>query len=282
MKKATFTHNLRTIGYNIFVAMVLLIPGGRLASQEISTIAEIYDYEVGDIFHYYKTAQNFGSGSGMWSVTNISIAGKYYSANSDTLYYVRDVDYEVVYAPDPQPEFANYTDTVFYTNLDSQLNSGNVDSVFSDEERYNGRTINYVDVSDSNSIWIWQYANGCGRVSDYFYSEEYETTSHQYLVYYKKGDEEWGSELVVSVEDPGSSGQEFSLYPNPAVNTVDVVTGLSVDGEAIVYSLSGGKLQTFHLSPYRTTLDISMLETGMYIMSIRTNGKVSYQKLMKE
>ena len=59
--------------------------------QEISTNGEIYDFEIGDVFHY--------SGY-MWGVISKkihTITDKYYSANNDTLFYPYEIESAVRY-----------------------------------------------------------------------------------------------------------------------------------------------------------------------------------------
>lgn len=283
MKKTKRTKQRHVLVCSLLVMMLLWMPAGKLSSQEILTIAEVYDYEVGDIFHYYKWGQNYTkTKGGMWSVTNITILNSYYSADEDTLFYVRDVDYQVVFSPDPNPNYEFYTDTIFYTNLNSLLNSGDVDSVYSDAERFNGRTINFLNFSDYYSTYTEEFAAGCGKVSDYFYSESRGSESKDELVYYKKGGEEWGSEIIVSVESPESQLLQYSLFPNPAADVFHIITNNSVRGEATLFSSGGSRLGTFVLNPQKTSIDISNLEPGLYVFSIQLNHEIISKKLLKE
>jgi hypothetical protein len=162
--KKEFTSKISTIRINIFIVLLIYfwIQPGDLISQNTSTVGEIHDFEVGDLFHFNKSAGDLNGWSGMWSVKNIEILDKYYSSNTDTLYYVRDIDYKIVYYPENEMTYSYYIDTILITNLNSALQA---DSVYTNINLYNGRTINFVDLSYSNALWTMKYVNGCGRTS---------------------------------------------------------------------------------------------------------------------
>jgi uncharacterized repeat protein (TIGR03803 family) len=68
------------------------------------------------------------------------------------------------------------------------------------------------------------------------------------------------------------------LYPNPASNTVEVVSLEEIE-EIVVYSVSGEEL----LQSYSTLLDVSHLESGIYFIHIRTenSNKNIFKRLIK-
>jgi hypothetical protein len=273
---------LNPIVLSILFLFVICMNPIRLVSQEISTVGEIYDYEVNDVYHYYLQAGNINGYTGMWSITNIKIINKYYSPDNETVYYVRDVAYKAFYYPDPETILKFYSDTISYTHLNYLINNGEVDSVYSDPDLYNGRKINFNDCLNKNYVWTSKYVNGCGMTSEYFYSWESQSESSDELVYFKKGEEEWGSEmLIVSVENPELFDM-ISMVPNPAKNTLKIETTNNEIVEVAIISMNGIRVKSCELTPGQTTIDISDLDSGFYIVQFDVNGKITSKKLVIE
>ncbi len=141
-----------------------------LNGQSISTISEIYNYEIGDIFHTREYESSPGSGFSKYF--NIQIIDKYYSSNNDTLYYLCDVKTALSTNINPQYVYNSYLDTIFYTNLDSLINGGQIDTVYY-SSYYNGKKTNswsYFYVEDYTNLL---YIDGCG--GPYYYSFTFRT-----------------------------------------------------------------------------------------------------------
>jgi hypothetical protein len=86
---------------------------------------------------------------------------------------------------------------------------------------------------------------------------------------------EFGSTLSVSdvIQD-----KQFKIYPNPVVNSINVVSQHSLKNITI-YSILGTKV----LSSYENTIDVSNLKTGVYIMKIETiKGQIVSKRFIKE
>ena len=263
--------------YLIFVLVLSInLTTNSLKSQDISTVSEVYDFEVSDIFHF----NFYGSGPGYgdaW-ITNIEIIGKYYSENSDTLFYIRDIAYKGSSSVNPNWTYNFYVDTVYYTNLDSLINSGNIDSVYTDSNYYNGRTINYVETGVED-VWYWKFVVGCGQALRGFVSwGSIEEFSNE-LVYYKKGDEEWGAQSPVSIEEDYVITSSIIIYPNPARNKISVA---SKDGRVvnsiIIYNQLGQKV--FYENEVTDVIDISPLGQGVYIVELISDGMKIRGKLL--
>ncbi len=266
--------------YLIFAILlsIYLIPS-NLKSQDISTVGEIYDYEIGDIFHFdfYGT----GSGYGMSSVTNIEIIDYYYSQNNDTIFYVRDIDYKESSSENPQTTYEYYIDTIFYDNIDSLINSGFIDSVYTNLNMYNGRTINHVSYGNEDT-WTLNFVNGCGQVETNYTSWGHTVYSEDKLVYYKKGDEEWGNPLPVSVENINANTIDIKIYPNPTKDFVNIKSPDFENCVVTITSLTGKKSKTTELITTLTSIDISDLTSGIYLMCIKKNERTIYRKFIKE
>ncbi len=249
----------------------------NLKSQDISTVGEIYNFEIGDIFHFDFYGN--GPGYGMSSVTNIEIVDFYYSQNSDTIYYIRDIDYKESSSENPQTTYEYYIDTIFYTNLDSLIHSGFIDSVYINENLYNGRTINHVSYGNEDT-WTLNFVNGCGQVETNFTSWGQTITSEDKLVFYKKGEEEWGTPMPVSIVNINAI--DIKVYPNPARDFITIRSNDLINNTLTITSLTGNEIKTIELITNLTSIDISNLNSGVYLISIKKNEQIYYKKFMKK
>ena len=269
-----------TAKYLIFVILLsICMTPNNLKAQNISTVGEIYNFEIGDIFHFnfYGT----GPGYGMSSVTNIEVIDFYYSQNSDTIFYIRDIDYKEYSSENPQTTYDYYIDTIFYTNLDSLIHSGFIDSVYTNENFYNGRIINFVSYGNEDT-WTLNFVNGCGQVETNFTSWGHTVYSEDELVYYKKGEEEWGFPMPVTVEDINANSIDIKIYPNPSKDFINIKSNDFINCTVTIISLTGKELITAELITVLTSIDISGLNSGLYIICIENNEQTFCKKILKE
>ncbi|WP_291720596.1 GEVED domain-containing protein [Bernardetia sp.] len=83
-----------------------------------------------------------------------------------------------------------------------------------------------------------------------------------------------------AVESPDFA---FVAYPNPASSSLNIKLGyFGVESELVVYSITGAEMIRTSLSEQNTTLDISKLAKGMYILSVNSGRKVETIKFIKE
>ena len=262
----------------IIILITNLIPTILLA-QDISTIGEIYDFEVNDIFHH-----EFYGGSGMYGVrwiTNIEIIDKYYSVDSNSVYYVIDYARKVISSENPFWIYTYGVDTMHYSNIDSLINGGEIDAVYSNNNLYNGRLINEYEYDDGDVYYNTKYVVGCG--SAYWYSiNSGGGESSDYLVYYKKGSEIWGQPLIVDIEDYESKDYELLIYPNPASSTVYIEASKPIKGHVEIYSMKGIYIDKVELKAELKNIDISKLNTGSYILKFCLTDRMIYKKIIKK
>ncbi len=250
-----------------------------LTGQDISTVEEIYDFEVDDIFHYDFSAE-YGGGSGMISITNIEILDKYYSPNNDTLFYIRDIDYQEISAENPVWTFEYYIDTVYYIYLDSLINSGNIDSVYTNINLYNGRIINYMEDITYDHTWKLKFVKGCGLALEYFYDENYFSEGSNELVYYNKGGEEWGTPIIVSTNGKSNKYLKITVFPNPANNRLNFnFQNPNCSYEVELRNLYGQlvKQEKNIQSPY-FEMNVADLKAGVYFYRIGEKDRIVQQE----
>jgi hypothetical protein len=266
--------------YYTWVCLIaILLTSLPSQSQEISTVGEIYDYEIGDIYHF----KFFASSSTQWgsSYTNIEIVDKMYSSGYDTLYYVQDIAFQRIH---PNPTLEYYIDTVFYIDLDSLIRMGDIDTVYSIPELYNGRTIN----TAWYDFWAFDYVNGCGE-AEVSYNDGVSVSSSDALVYYKKGEEEWGTPIIVGIRDISSKAPFIALFPNPFNNSTTIEYKLYTKSniQFTVYNMMGKQvyyLEENSVAPgaHKVTWSPVHLPAGMYYAVLRSGDGVSVVKMVKE
>ena len=277
MKIKTYRIKFDLLTFGLILILFILSAG--LKSQSISTRAEIYDYEIGDIFHIHFLGN--GPGFGDASITNIEILNKYYSQNNDTLFYIRDIDYRASSSENPDWTYEYYIDTIFYFNLDSLINMGQIDSVSTNINLYNGRLINYI-TTGTEDIYSKRYVIGCGRAYNNYRTWGGATEATTELVYYKKGNEEWGTQMLVSIYDTESNNPDLIIYPNPAESTINILTNNVETIDLKIIAMTGELVKTRKLSAESKTIDISQLRTGIYILEIKKNNRIIYKKFIKK
>jgi hypothetical protein len=250
----------------------------HLKAQEISTIQEIYDFEIGDVFHI--EANGFSPNSGYYSITYIEITGKYFSGNNDTVYYIRDIGYGVSSTYFPEWTVEYYTDTIYYTNLDQLINDGDIDSVYSDPEIYNGRIINY---NEPFPAWNkFKYVIGCGIALDYYHNWDYDYGETKELKYYIKGNEVWGDSLLLGIDtENGVNNPSVLVYPNPFISNLNIDLTLINYGicEGLIYDSNGKQLSSFPLTVNQVnSIQLPGLHKGIFFLKIK--GDLNYNQLI--
>lgn len=114
-----FIHRMKFLVLISLLSLVII----NTYCQELLTIGETFDFEIEDKFQYESFLPEQPP-----NADRITITGKYYSVNGDTVFYVQyhnSYFSTVIWYPEPHLEyyFWTRTDTVFYTKLDSCISS---------------------------------------------------------------------------------------------------------------------------------------------------------------
>lgn len=233
------------------------------------TFRKLNDFEVGDIFHsYYSRDALYG---GIYIDT---VLKKSFSADSSKVYYkVKRLRERRSY----YPEFT----TLHHDTLNWNLNY---------KEEYilrgypgilypNGIEFKYYIAYDSSSFYktsfmrhfreiIWSpstHSYFAGAGSYHYYNPESENgPTYQGLRYYKKGNKEWGTKLVVSLPTLPER-QRISIYPNPTEGSVHL-DGISDETWLSIADLNGRLLMKAR--PENGILDLHELQPGMYFIGL--------------
>jgi hypothetical protein len=253
--------------------------------QEPLTFGEIYDYDVGDEFHVEE------GGPGINSEYEIMITSKFFSADLDTVYYGQSIiEFDSGLGTPPWGLTSFYTDTVWHTNLDGSPIG--LDTIYSDDDLYNGRIIqHYVDTGffqnpSDFQIYKYWYAVGLGdpkyryQASDPINgSSNYSTT----LVYFYKSStqEEWGTRLALSTIETVSEAT-LKIFPNPShglFNWEFQSERNSILKRVSIYNHHGELLRRESLNPDQSSLDLSDMPAGYYLMELMTEQGIIQKRI---
>ena len=254
-------------------------------AQDFPTIGEVYDYDIGDVFHH---RERFIEGEPNWyysdtTIRNMEVVGKYYSENSDTVYYEFLVKKQTIFESNPQGNnYTEYYTTKWYSDLDA-IQDG--DTVIEDPNIYNGRkTVKYQNLIMNGSIEQvigYHWTIGCGL--PYQYSSHFDFailfgdhTTHE-LVYYKKGDEEWGEEQIILNIPENTPIKTLKPYPNPAQNYISISNSGDKLGLIKIFNSTGQIVKSQKISSQKASIDIRSLPNGLYFLrQINDHGKVLF------
>lgn len=82
----------------------------------------------------------------------------------------------------------------------------------------------------------------------------------------------------------GKLSNSFRVFPNPAVNDVNIFLADKVEGEAQmkIYSMEGNAVWSKNYSAVPSSVDVSQLTTGVYILDCTVQGKKYTAKIIKK
>jgi len=262
----------------IILISIFLIIANMSIAQDFPTNREIYDYEIGDVFHY-EYVHSYGEyypPSVFDSILRIKeVEDKYYSVNNDTVCYQFYCQELIKYFENPQPIYSEYYLTICKSQLDS-IREG--DTVIENSELYNGRRyVKYThEYMDGPIEWtdIQKWTVGCGITYNYSsswdWSIDFIDTYEDKLVYYKKGDEEWGEEQVITSIHEKKLNQGINIYPNPIHDyfSISFNNGLDISGLLRVYNSSGQLVSSIREFTSDDRIEVSYLPVGLYYISL--------------
>jgi hypothetical protein len=275
MKKIiTFVQNSGFMNRRVFLNSLFLIGiAFSVQAQQPAplTIREAFDFAVNDTFIYHHVQFR--------RYKQYVILARF--EKGDTLAYVRKNESWLSFTPPPpfqnQTGYQLYIDTVRYTRLNAlvftlldSFPKPVYDKTFSNPNRYKGRTITQRQNGEKiQSAWVNDFGRGLGLVNWSQYSEDPGSNYWFDLIYYRKGDEQWGwRPVLVDVDDPRSEGlANARLWPNPAASVLHIET--AVDFDRIFLLDVVGNIHPLQASE---TLDVGHLPAGMYRLFLYKKG----------
>ena len=265
------------------------------AAQELMTIGEVFDFAIGDEFQT-RSSVNYQPPN----ADRITITGKYYAETQDTVYYIRHHDsYFAEMSWEGEPHliyhYGTSSDIVFYTDLDSSISKYDpgfdISQYIETSAEFCDSLINGCSFSSGpgfeNDYIVNEYGKGLGMTYQYFYSGLGGTvTIDKSLFYYKKG--------ILTCGEPDMTGvgagyiaaeaADFTVYPNPATDQIVLLfNGRNLTGQIWVSILNagGGLVRQESISRLNgTTMDVSSLSPGIYLVKIQTAAGIEIEKLL--
>jgi hypothetical protein len=279
----------------LITLIILLLSIDSFTAQSYLTIGEVFDFNINDEFHY--TRENQPSNG-----ERITVIDKYYSINSDTVFYTLHHDiYNVIpdYSVSPPGSiyvFDTIIDTIFYSNLNMPINyiwpQNDPEFVFYDSIKE--FDTNFCDI-EMNSYYIQQYSfepswfkrsygRGIGITLDYWHYQGNGVSQFpvwERMIYYKKDSMSCGSPDLTSLGLINLSGQkDFFIYPNPSDGIISIDNIYSQKINIKVFNATGElKYKEQNIS---SEIDLSNLSNGIYILEIEINSQFYYERLIKK
>ena len=256
---------------------------------------EIHDYEVGDILHTEEIALSMSYNSNIQTLRKV--LGK--QTFGDSIVYKIEEKIKHSLSSYGTNTFNTSIDTIdFYagSNPDFEVLPGIAYAVNEIQDgfdvnhlRQGPHNINkligsgYFVVLEFDTCYGYFIADGCfthqeyikGLGGPYYYCNSFWNEMERKLVYYKKGDTEWGTPLEynVGISTPELTEHEINMYPNPTTGmTYFSIRGVSSALEISIYSIMGKEV--LQKTIVNQELDLSFLPKGMYLVKI--SGKEFY------
>ncbi len=279
----------------LITLIILLLSIESFTAQSYLTIGEVFDFNINDEFHY--TRENQPSNG-----ERITVIDKYYSINSDTVFYTLHHDiYNVIpdYSVSPPGSiyvFDTIIDTIFYSNLNMPIYymwpQNDPEFVFYDSIKE--LDTNFCDI-EMNSYYIQQYSfepswfkrsygRGIGITLDYWHYQGNGVSQFpvwERMIYYKKDSMNCGSPDLTSLGLTNLNGQEdFFIFPNPSDGIISIDNISSQKINIKVFNATGElKYKEQNIS---SEIDLSNLSNGIYILEIEINSQFYYERLIKK
>jgi len=266
---------------------------------------DVHNYNVGDIFHtVYRSA--FGTSGDDWvlehQIHNKKIISKeeFYGLitysievkiqktinkpewdtlifNFDTIHLKVGENPEFDVIPG-KPVIINESAYALFMESGSILKKFSLSHIQNTEE---GDSCWFMPIEKTSSS-INYYYNGFGGP----YWEELFGNGMDYskkeLVYYHKGGQEWGIPQIVNGIENFEENNTVRIYPNPAINILNVETGDNLEKQISITRINGTVIYSQSSRENNVIINTSDFSNGVYIVSVNNmNGKLlSSQKLI--
>lgn len=272
------------------VLMMLILPLSTVQSvlaQEYLTFRSIYNYDIGDEFHYQNISRDgFYAELEYYECLNITIASKHFSSGNDTVFYTENYSASRILW-DGSLWDTTMVRQVFYVGLDGTTHDKWSYFAYpnhSNPDYCNGRIYNSVSIDPGGSFGAdsYMFVQGLGETERHYErggQGDY-TYLRNKLVYYKKGTEEWGQRYPVSVSNPDLNVSSIRLYPNPAGDFTRITRADLGNAFLKIIDFQGRTVKTEFIEGQITDLNTSLLKPGFYIVTISGNNKTESTRLI--
>ena len=114
----------------------------------------------------------------------------------------------------------------------------------------------------------------------------YDSINQKYMMWYSAGPDGIGYAESTVLPDPTieyshSMEDQITIFPNPVIDLLNVQTGLSEDHFIEIASLNGQVVYSMTMDRPASSIDLSLLEKGIYYITIRSTDFVTTRKIIK-
>ena len=262
--------------------LLIVFTSLSLEAQQIFTVGEVYNFQIGDEFGY----QDFASG---YSYSTTTLKLQKVLSRQDSTNALGDT-VSIIYQFMVQEKFTNsvspssnydtsyqYTETVIhltdsviapcdplncYYNINNDTFTLMAGCTFLSCTQWPTNTT----CTDSRTFYVKNLGmvktgNCTGSYPDFF-------VTGSNLVYYKHGNTTCGTAPLTftGFETPTETANGIFVYPNPATNQLNI-TGIAPKTELIITNLGGEILYKTTVQNKTETIDIATLPAGMYFLN---------------
>lgn len=267
--------------------MIFLSCVSLLQAQSKLNIREIYDFNIGDEFHYVYSFSNNGF--------RYRIINKQMSKAGDSILYMTKIDYykfnyvvpKIIY------EFGTDTQNFAYTHLDSSigilyLNHYGKDScnIFKDSFSFSNKHKVESYGYRHNNICLFEgeinseeFGKGLGCTYKYYGDPKNSPAYSFSLVYYKKGLIEVGRPDTAYKAGITWKQEVFLVYPNPVHSELYFSEELFLNSKVTIVNYLG--VCYYKNSVSNNKINVENFPPGLYYMRLENDNKIYTSRFMK-
>ncbi|MFC2131303.1 T9SS type A sorting domain-containing protein [Bacteroidota bacterium] len=300
---------------------ILTISGktNPLAGKTFLTPNEIFDFDVGDEFHYvrkwilrFDEGEIEGNGEEIIFIMEKLNSTQPYHFSYKIRQDIHDHSYDditgsivdTIYTSITNKEYHFYyifSDKKYIPNEPMYDTNAHIVYPYSsyiynfDTSRYNRRIFTYgLPYSQHDTCWRkyepmkdlkFQYIEGCGLFSSESFVDDLEasTWGESNLVYYKKGDKIWGTPLIITSIEEKEYPSYTRVFPNPVSNSevLNIQSPQPISYVKIIDLL--GREIIKQKVEYKNDFKINLnsIESGVYfILIVDSNNDIQTEKLI--
>lgn len=261
--------------------LACLLLASSLHGQDTLTIGQIFDLDINDEFHSHRTYP-----PGPPHVTRMKIIGKSFSADSDTVFYIRAFNnyYTVANPPVLEHHFVVDTNSVYYTNLDSivMCTAGDSSCTLDLGQTICGVPTVEIGYSSGKFYTGSGYGKGLGLIREYAVDMGSGGSASE-LFYFKKDTMECGvPDLTTSIGSHSWSSAMAEISPNPFTDHVDLrIASDWLPCKITVIDARGATVFRTTVEQHRNIALNNMMAKGVYIIKIEASNRTGFTRAVK-
>jgi len=297
--------NLKIKHMKTNLLLLILLLGFTIegVNQTMLTRRQVYDFNVNDEFHF----KNFSMPTP--NAKRLKVISKQFSSLNDTVFYSFHYDNYTsipVMVPTPHLEyqFLTGTNSVYYTDLDTLMNTQFQNFPIIDSTDFFSDTLYFSSHSCGRLIYQYngvthsgfeptyrsgQFGAGLGEIIYYYYNTVTPVLEiDNRMFYYKKDTITCGtpdvldSATVAAVYEIDNYSTSILLYPNPASTSIFIDTRSNESFNISIYNAAGIIVRRYENAKRVQTIDISSLSKGFYFATIESDKQLYHKKIIIE